>query len=348
MGTIDADAHVIETMATFNYIEPRYRHLKPRVVRQTEGEHAKSNEGGLQKEYWIVDGRLQPKEHNIGSDTSADSREMRDIAARLAHMDALDIEVQVLYPTLFLRPVTQDPAVETVLCRSYNRWLADIWKRGNGRLRWAAMPPLRAMDETRDELRFAKANGACGVFLRGLEWEMRPVDPYLFRLYEIAQDLDLAICIHSGHNSFHLHELYAAESGFARSKLPAVAAFHNLLMDDVPAKFPRLRWAFIETSAQWIPYVYNDLGLRFAKRGRPFPADPLKANRIYVACQCTDDLPHILKHGGAENLVIGTDYGHSDTSTQIEALRILKREEKIDPAVIDRILDSNPRALYGL
>ena len=60
-------------------------------------------------------------------------------------MDALDIEVQVLYPTVFLRAWTQDPTVEVALCRSYNRWLADIWKQGKGRLRWVVMPPLRAM-----------------------------------------------------------------------------------------------------------------------------------------------------------------------------------------------------------
>ena len=179
MGTIDSDAHVIETMTTFDYIEPEYRHLKPRVVRQVEGEHVKSNEGGAQKEFWIIDGRLQPKEHNVGSNTSDVSREMRDVRARLDHMDALKIDVQVLYPTVFLRAWTQDPTVEVVLCRSYNRWLADIWKEGKGRLRWAVMPPLRDMEETRKELKFGKENGACGIFVRGLEAEMRLVNPVL-------------------------------------------------------------------------------------------------------------------------------------------------------------------------
>ena len=146
MGTIDSDAHVIETMATFDYIEPEYRHLKPRVVRQVEGDHVQSNEGGAQKEFWIIDGRLQPKEHNVGSNTSDVSREMRDVRARLDHMDALKIDVQVLYPTVFLRAWTQDPTVEVVLCRSYNRWLADIWKEAKGRLRWVVMPPLRDLE----------------------------------------------------------------------------------------------------------------------------------------------------------------------------------------------------------
>jgi uncharacterized protein len=347
MGAIDSDAHVIETLATFDYLDPEYRHLRPRIVRQVEGEHARSNEGGVQKEYWIIDGRLQPKEHNIGSNTSEESREMRDVRARLKHMDELDIDIQVLYPTVFLRAWTQDPTVEAAICRSYNRWLADIWSQSKGRLRWALMPPLRSMDETRKEIVFGKEHGACGIFVRGLEAEMRLTNPYFFRLYEMAQDYDVPVCFHSGNNSFAVRDIYATEGGFGRSKLPVIAAFHNLLMDAIPEKFPRLRWGFIEVSAQWLPYAFNDLALRFERKKRRLPKDPLKANSMYVACQCTDDLDYVLKDGGSDNLVIGTDYGHADTSSQIEALRLLKQNGKLAPAVIDRILDDNARALYG-
>ena len=348
MGTIDSDAHVIETMRTFDYIEPEYRHLKPRVVRQVEGDHVKTNEGGAQKEFWIIDGRLQPKEHNVGSNTSDVSREMRDVRARLDHMDQLKIDVQVLYPTLFLRAWTQDPTVEVVLCRSYNRWLAEIWKEAKGRLRWVVMPPLRNMDETRKELKFGKENGACGIFVRGLEAEMRLVNPYFFPLYQMAQEFDLPICFHSGNNSFQVRDIYAAEGGFSRSKLPVIGAFHNLVMDEMPKKFPKVRWGFIEVSAEWIPFVFNDMRLRFQRRDRVFPGDLLKTNRMYVACQCTDDLPYILKQGGADNIVIGTDYGHADTSSQIEALRLLRENGGVETSVVDRILDDNARALYGL
>jgi predicted TIM-barrel fold metal-dependent hydrolase len=347
MGAIDSDAHVIETMATFDYIDPEYRHLRPRIVRQVEGEHARSNEGGVQKEYWILDGRLQPKEHNIGSNTSEESREMRNIRARLKHMDELDIDIQVLYPTVFLRAWTQDPTVETAICRSYNRWLADIYNQAEGRLRWVLMPPLRSMDETRKEIAFGKDHGACGIFVRGLEAEMRLTNPYFFRLYEMAQDFELPICFHSGNNSFAVRDIYATEGGFGRSKLPVIAAFHNLIMDGIPAKFPKLRWGFIEVSAQWLPYAFNDMALRLERRKQELPSDPLKANNMYVACQCTDDLEYVLKDGGSHNLVIGTDYGHADTSSQIEALRLLKANGKLAPAVIDRILDDNARALYG-
>ena len=164
----------------------------------------------------------------------------------------------------------------------------------------------------------------------------------------MAQEFDLPVCFHSGNNSFAVRDIYATEGGFARSKLPVIGAFHNLLMDGIPKKYPRLRWGFIEVSAQWLPYACNYLQLRFKRKDRQFPADPLKENGMYVSCQCTDDLDYILKHGGAGNLVIGTDYGHADTSSQIEALRILKTEGKVEKSVIDRILDGNARALYGL
>ena len=70
----------------------------------------------------------------------------------------LEIDVQVLYPSLFLRPLTRKPEVELALCRSYNRWLADVWSQGKGRLRWAAVLPLMSMDAALEERRELEAS----------------------------------------------------------------------------------------------------------------------------------------------------------------------------------------------
>jgi predicted TIM-barrel fold metal-dependent hydrolase len=101
-------------------------------------------------------------------------------------------------------------------------------------------------------------------------------------------------------------------------------------------------------SAQWIPYAAHDLSRRFARRGKPFPKNVLKENRIYVTCQTDDDLDHVLGYAGEDNLVIGTDYGHADNAAEIEALRKLRNDGKLPGRVIDKILDDNPRALYAL
>ncbi len=348
MTTIDADAHVLETPETWRYLRPDEAGLAPMVVGRSSGAQQRSLAGAPVEEYWVIDGALLPKEDNVGSDTTADTREMRDIPGRIAHMDALGVDIQVLYPTLFLRPVTMKAGVEAALARSYNRWLADIWRQAPERLRWVMAPPLLSMDRLDEELDFAQDNGAVGIFLRGLECDRTLDDPYFFPLYEAAQRRNLAICIHSATNSPTMHRFFLDDSGFSKFKLATIGAFHTLVYRGIPDRFPGVRWGFIEVSSQWVPYVLNDLAIRFRRRGQELGEDVLRRNRIYVACQVTDDLPYILGYAGEDHLVIGTDYGHADTATEIEALRILKHDGRVAAQTVDKILDDNARALYGL
>ena len=69
---------------------------------------------------------------------------------------------------------------------------------------------------------------------------------------------------------------------------------------------------------------------------------------MYVACQSTDDIPSVLDCVGEENIVIGTDYGHTDTSSELDAILILQAQTDIDRETKDRILHYNPKALYDL
>ena len=68
-----------------------------------------------------------------------------------------------------------------------------------------------------------------------------------------------------------------------------------------------MRWGFIEVSSQWVPYVINDLSIRFRRKGKELGEDVLRRNNIWVACQVTDDLPYVLGYAGEDHLVIGTD-----------------------------------------
>ncbi len=340
MAVIDADAHVVETERTWEYMEAAERPLKPEVV---------IPKAGGDREYWLIEGRAFAKNTNIGKDTPDEAREVSDITARLAHMDALGVDVHVLYPTIFLRPLTRRPDTEVALCRSYNRWLAETWRQGRGRLRWVVVPPVFSLDKALEEIHFGQEHGACGVFIRAVEGDRRLSDTYFYPLYREAASLDLPICIHASAGNFGMLDLFGQDSGFAQFKLPVVGAFHDLLMKGTPAQFPDLRWAFIEVSSQWIPYALNDMELRFRRGGRKWLGpDILRDNRMYVACQTTDDIPYMLEHAGDENIVIGTDYGHNDTASELVALRKLREDGKIDPATAAKFLDDNPRRLYGL
>ncbi len=350
LKTIDADAHVIEQPATWSYMREDEKQFTPMVVNFASGQEKFGAQGNLQKEFWVVDGRIQAKEANLGIDnTTQESREMVKVDSRLKHMDELSIDVQILYPTLHLRPLTDNVRCDLALARSYNRWLGEIWSNSDGRLPWVAIPPLYSPPHVlKEELEWCKAHGACGIFMRGLECERRLTDPYFDPLYAMAEEMDLMIGVHSGNGAAQVHDFFGDEAGFNKFKLACVGAVHDLLMCDTPGRFPKLRWGFVEISAQWIPYLLNDLEIRFKRRGRRFPKDIFAEKNIFVACQVTDDFDYILAHTGPENLVIGTDYGHHDTSAQIEALRMLREDGKVKPEIVDRILGDNAARLYGL
>jgi uncharacterized protein len=350
MQTIDADAHVIETLTTWSYMTKGEAKYRPIPVSGEAGE-ADIVRNREQTDFWAIDGRLRPRERNIGLDTSREAREMSDIDGRIAHMNALGIDLQILYPSIFLRPLTRKQEVELALVRSYNRWLAEIWRRGGGKLRWVAVPPVHSLADpaiVREELSRAKANGACGVFMCGFAADRELWDPYFYPLYEIAQDLDLPICLHAGVDSWAYHDLFEESDALAKFKFPVISAFHALLYREIPQRFPAVRWGFIEAGSGWLLYVLSELKNRMQRRGKRLSDRTLADNNMFVACQINEDLPTILHVAGEDSLVIGTDYGHNDNATQIEALRQLRKAPAMPAGAVDKILGDNPARLYGL
>jgi hypothetical protein len=109
-----------------------------------------------------------------------------------------------------------------------------------------------------------------------------------------------------------------------------------------------LRWGFIETSAQWVPWIYREVAIRYRGARRNLPEDLFHEYNIFITCQTNDDISYILKYSGAHSLAIGTDYGHTDTASKVDAITEFKRHEAISREDRDRILSHNPRALYAL
>ena len=127
-----------------------------------------------------------------------------------------------------------------------------------------------------------------------------------------------------------------------------MGVFLQLLSEQIPQRFPKLRWAFIEASAQWVPYMMREARNRLLAKGVRTGDDILRANNFYVTTQKSDDLPWLLSEVGDDIFVIGTDYGHKDDAVEIEALKRLGAEGKITAAAASKIVAANPGRLYGL
>ena len=46
--------------------------------------------------------------------------------------------------------------------------------------------------------------------------------------------------------------------------------------------------------------------------------------------------------------MIGSDYGHADSSSELEALKNLEELSGLAHGQVHKILEDNPKALYGL
>ena len=359
MGWIDADAHVVESPQTWDYLTPSEKKFRPLLFNPGDE---------TQRAHWVIDGKIRGlfrftftkedlvrKSAEIGRDmaTTVAARDLADVSGRIKHMDELGIDVQVLYPSIFLDQCTERPDTEVALCGAYNRWLADVWKKSDGRLRWMAPLPLLSMPDALDQLRFARANGACGIFMRPLEGARQVTDPYFFPLYEQAQKIDFCIGLHQSNGSATAVDMMANPDGsrdfFNQYRIFNVGALFRIINCGVPKLFPKLRFGFIETSASWVPWVIYELRRRLDKVDSRLPDDLLERWGIFVTCQIGDDVPYLIKSCMGENtLMIGTDYGHADSSTELDALTTLRESGGISPAQHKKIVEDNPRRFYGL
>jgi predicted TIM-barrel fold metal-dependent hydrolase len=265
-------------------------------------------------------------------------------------MDELGIDTQILYPTIFIEQVTDKAEIEVALCKAYDAWLSDIWKSAGGRLRWMCVLPLLSMQDTLDLLPWCKENGAVGVFMRPIEGPRLLHDPYFFPLYEAASQANMCIGVHVGNANPENRALFRQRNGYGGGFwpfiTPMVGACHSAITSGLLTQFPALRMGFIESSASWIPWVIRDLRRRPGSRdlGEHFFADL----GIFVSAFTTDDLAYITQQVGEGTLMIGTDYGHSDTSAELDALRTLSSQGGLDARVTGKILYDNPRAMYAL
>ena len=96
------------------------------------------------------------------------------------------------------------------------------------------------------------------------------------------------------------------------------------------------------------PWVLHEAKNRFRTVRREWPDNVVREYGMFVTRENSDDLPYIVQQGGEDCLVIGTDYGHTDTSSDIDAIKIFRDRTDLAPDVKGKILGDNARALYGL
>jgi len=363
-GVVDSDTHIAESEAMWKMMDADMRGRRPVLLTMPED----TLYGGWNAT-WLIDGNIFPKPVGKGGfrlitpsaskiqanrkDIGVGCREMTDIPARLADMDRLGIETQVVYPTLFLVHLTEDPELDVAMARAYNRFMADACAQSSGRIRWVVVPPLRCIEESVRELRTARDKGAVGVFFRGLEGNYTLDNPYFFPVYQSAMDLDLPICVHTGNGTPRAADMFDLERNrqWSSAGFPPLHAFRDLVLNQIPDMFPKLRFGFIEAAASWVPYLLHKLRRDNTKRWKPSwgsGADLFTDCRMFVACEADEDINYLAQHIGPDHLLIGSDYGHNDPAEQAHLVGRMRGREDLPADLVEKIMCENPRKFYGL
>ena len=355
---IDADTHVVESEAMWEFFDEERRHLKPVLVGTPE-----PGTGRLRNR-WVIGARLIPQPAGFGGHNAQappaspedlanpfwGSKSLQDIPYRLNAADEMGVDVQVIYPTLFIVYLTGDPEIELGMCRAYNRFMADVWARSNGRMRWVVVPPLLSIDATIEELHYGVEHGAVGVMFRGMEGSRSISDPYFFPVYEEAARLNMPVCIHTGAGNPTVSQAFDTRvvQSFPQQRLLPLVGFHDLVLHRVPERFPDLRVGFIETSASWVPYLLHYLKHRVKDGSDRWDGGVLEEYRIFVACEADEDVSYLAECIPPNQIMIGSDYGHTDPSSNYSIVDELRSRETLDRGLVEKILTDNPARFYGI
>ncbi len=181
-------------------------------------------------------------------------------------------------------------------------------------------------------------------------------DPILHGLWAACERYAMALCIHDGIHGWNTglgDDRFASSLGRHACSHPmeAMMAFLSLYEGRVFERFPRLRVAFLESGAGWVPYWLRRLDHEVGHWGSTAGARaPSACFRDQCMVSMEPDEPEpaaIVRALGADSLLFGSDFPHLDHDA--DALGQMKA---LAPAIgedaLDRILRKNPARLLGL
>jgi predicted TIM-barrel fold metal-dependent hydrolase len=364
---IDLDSHLREAyfMNDVYNLEPPFEHLTPKLLSGDEPHERRYEvpfreigaEGYLRSGYnhnYMYD----PKENWRGGVIAARQVVGYDMEKRLEGNQAESLDKQIIFPTGISLPVMTKGDLGAALCRAYNNWVARLVKGHEDALLPVAMLPAGCPEampgELRrcvDELGFKAAHLVC------YEGEHNLDDSVFHPYYQAAEELNVPLFCHPNgqmgfiterfHNFLAMHTL-----GRPTNCTQALVA---LVAGGMFERFPRLKVAFFECSAEWPLYwmhrLDDDWGWLKDDQDRHLPIHLSMKPSEYVRRNCyvtleADEgaLTESIEQLGADHILMATDYPHFDSEYPHTVSKIKGRAD-LTPKQKEMILGKNAEEL---
>jgi predicted TIM-barrel fold metal-dependent hydrolase len=304
-----------------------------------------------------------------------------DSDARLAEHDRAGVVGEVLFPNtvppffqqgnlLALPPTEAEYAKRWAGLQAHNRWLAAFCAKAPGRRGGIVQILLNHVEDAVAEIRWAHNNVDvfAGVLLPAVPpnshlhelW-----DPYYEPLWEVCEELDVPLNIHTGSGIPDYGELEPARA-IMLVELPWFAhrPLWHLIFGGVLERHPTLRLALTEQGVAWIPRGVETLDWFFKRMSTKdsaeasffgavvasmsmMPSDYFKRNFWVGASFLRPSEAPLIPSIGVDRIMWGDDYPHSEGSYPFttEALRAAFADSAPDD--VTAMVGGNAAAFYG-
>ncbi len=375
----DADAHGSINPSMWDDLAEQFRARRPRPVTV----HDDSGLGNFTAG-WLIEGSLEPHAlgpgaqqantpRNVLGEFGADikrahcsigSMTLNDPQARLADMDRMGFDAQMLFPSTLYAHMTSDPEFEAALFRAYNRYVAKQCSAAAKRLKWSGLLPLRDQHQALLAIDEMQRLGARAAVVFGTAGERLLSDPSFLPVWDEFARTKLPLCVHMGMSYPPLAQLGRSiyDGHIIGMSLPAQLAFMAIVGHRMLDRYQELKVAFLEFGAEWIFYMVSrmDHYLPLDRGAHPFGLsmpnaaelprasirDYVKSRRIFMAAEADDRMLHqLFELIGEDQVLFSSDFPHGEGRDNA-ALEILERQD-LSSEQKQKLLYHNTVRLFG-
>ena len=356
----DADAHGSINPSMWEDLPEPYRTRRPRPVTVLDHDGLGNFNAG-----WLIEGSLEPHAlgpgaqqantprnvlREYGADVKRDhcsigSMTLNDPQARLADMDRMGFDAQMLFPSTLYAHMTNDPEFEVALFRAYNRFVAKKCAANPQRLKWSGLLPLRDQRQALQAISEMTSLGARAAVVFGTAGDRLLSDPSILPIWDEFAHAKLPLCVHMGMSYPPLAQLGRSiyDGHIIGMSLPAQLAFMAIVGHGMLDRYQDLNVAFLEFGAEWIFYMVSrmDHYLPLDRGAHPFGLsmpnaaelprarirDYAKSGRIFIAAEADDRMLHSLfELVGEDQVLFSSDFPHGEGRDNA-ALEIIERQD---------------------
>ncbi len=297
-----------------------------------------------------------------------------DAEARVAMLDELGLDAQIMYPNVagfgnqnFLK--SPDDALRLISVEIYNDALAEFQEASNQRVFGMALLPWWDLDAAVREIERCHANGLRGIVTCSNPEEAGLPDmatSHWDPVWQVCSDLAIPVNFHIGSSKGNLDYYGKAPwPSFGPERRLAVGSANlfmgnarivgNMIYSGVPERFPDVKFVSVESGVGWLPFFLEVLDHQMHETApnelaelSMLPSDYFR--RQFYGCFWFErsTVRPTLEYVGAQSLMFETDFPHPTCLYPRDDHDLVKALEGIPRDDVERIMSLNAAELYRI